>query len=81
VIDRSLDHPLKSNGLLKHVFGAVSNPFQFFVEKFLQSPVHVLNVAAAVFDYFDADAVVQNGEQDVFDTHILVAPLFRFPHG
>ena len=81
VIDRSLDHPLKCNGLLKNVFGAVSNPFQFIVEKFLQRPVHFLNVAAAVFDYFDANAVVQDGEEDVFDTHILVAPLFRFPHG
>jgi hypothetical protein len=50
MIHRPLDDALETNGLLKHIFVAIGDLFNFFPKKIFQGGDQIFNISTAVFD-------------------------------
>ena len=81
VVDRPLDHPLEADGLLQDVLVPVRDHVHLVPEKVLEIGLDLLDAAAAAGEDLQSVAVVQDGIEDMFDAHILVAAALCLAHG
>ena len=62
MINRSLDHPLKSDRLLQYIIIVFRNPLDLFLKKVFKRIQNILHIGSAVIDDFNTRGVIKNGE-------------------
>jgi hypothetical protein len=78
MVDRPLDHPLETEGLLQDILPPLGDALHALVEEFFQVGPEFLHFAPAALDDFDPGCIEEYGKEDMLRAHVFMTPLLGF---
>ena len=78
MLHRPLDHSLKTEGLLEHIFIPFRDTLHMLFEKVFKAIFNIPDIAPAVFNNLRTFTVMQDCKKNMFDTNVFMVPSFGF---